>query len=154
LGTTGQLLLPRVADALGPSMRDANGNPICVRTPGDPTTRIIYTLSLDNAGLPIPCVPLNVLAPAGSIPSEQLKNLTFQDGGLGTDTMRGLLATASGRITELPNHGDISLSLGGDYREEVGSSFPPDVAAVGNTTDSPASPTLGGFNILDGFGEL
>src|SRR5262245_21284548 len=131
LGTTGQLLKPRVADALGPSMRDANGVPICVRTPGDPDTQIVYNIAFDHGPRTIPCVPLNVLAPAGSIPRDQLQNLTFEDGGLGTDQLRTLLATAGGRIAKLPQ-GDISLSLGGDYRDDDGVQFPPDVALVGN----------------------
>ncbi len=155
IGTTGQLLNPRVADALGPSMRDASGVPICVRKPGDPTTQIIYKVPT-NTGLVlmIPCVPLNLLAPAGSIPLDQLKNLTFNDAGNGTDTMNTLLATASGRVAELPNHGEISLSFGGDYRSELGRHDPPDVAGVGNTTDNAALPTEGQFQLFEGFGEL
>lgn len=149
--TTGQLLKPRVADALGPSMLDANGVPICVRKPGDPTTQIIYTIP----GLGVfPCVPLNLLAPSGSIPRDQLKNLTFTDAGHGTDNIGTLLATAGGRVAELPNHGDISLSLGGDYRSEIGSQAPPDVASAGYTTDNLALATVGEFHILEGFGDL
>ena len=154
-GTTGQLLKPRVADALGPSMRDARGVPICVRTPGDPTTQIIYRIPLDTGGfLVIPCVPLNLLAPAGSIPREQLQNLTFNDAGQGTDTMRAVVATTSGRIARLPNHGEISLSLGGEYRDEIGERFPPDVAGAGSTTDDGAYATRGQLDSLEGFSEL
>src|SRR5262249_48553554 len=97
-GTTGQLNKLRLGQALGPSMRDASGTPICVRVPGDPSTQIIYHVM----GLPdIPCVPLNLLAPAGAIPRDQLKNVTFDDIGTGTDTVRSYLATASGRVAEL-----------------------------------------------------
>src|SRR5205823_2954663 len=88
LGTTGQLLRDRVADSLGPSMLDEHGKPICVRTPGDITTKIIYG---DPAGVAIPCVPLNLLAPAGMIPRNQLANLTFSDVGLGSDTQHSFL---------------------------------------------------------------
>ncbi|HEX7841642.1 MAG TPA: TonB-dependent receptor, partial [Kofleriaceae bacterium] len=155
VGTNGQLLRPRVADALGPSMLDARGVPICVRKPGDPTTQIIYTIPLASGSIvQIPCAPLNLLAPAGSIPNDQLKNLTFNDAGNGTDTLRTLLATAGGRVAELPNHGDISLSLGGDYRYEVGTQAPPDVASAGYTTDNTALATDGRTHIYEGFGEL
>jgi outer membrane receptor protein involved in Fe transport len=149
--TTGQLLKPHVADALGPSMLDARGVPICVHTPGDPSTQIIYHVQ----GLPdFPCVPVNLLAPAGAIPRDQLKNLTFDDAGAGSDTMHTVLATASGRVAELPNRGDISLSLGADYRHELGLQAPPDVAAVGYTSDNSAQPTEGRFHVFEGFGEL
>src|SRR5262249_2217595 len=112
VGTAGQLIKPRVADALGPSMRDARGVPICFPVPGDESSYIIYRIPPDSGGaLMVPCVPLNLLAPTGMIPSDQLKNLTFSDAGTGTDNMRTLLATAGGRIAALPNHGDISVSL-------------------------------------------
>jgi iron complex outermembrane receptor protein len=149
--TTGQLLKPRVIDAVGPSMRDANGVPICVRTPGDATTQIIYAIP----GLGVfPCVPLNLLAPSGAIPRDQLANLTYSDAGIGTNTMGTLRATAGGRVVDLPNHGDISLSFGADYRYEVGDHVPPDVAAVGYTTDDAAQRFHGRFRIFDGYSEL
>ena len=154
LGTTGQLLRPRVADSLGPSMI-YNGTPICVRVPGDPSTQVVYVINhADGSVETIPCVPLNLLATAGAIPREQLKNLTFGDAGNGSDTMRTALATTSGRIAELPNHGDVSLSIGGDYRYEVGYDVTPSVASVGYTTDNTAKPTEGRFTMYEGFGEL
>jgi outer membrane receptor protein involved in Fe transport len=150
-GTTGQLNKLRLTDALGPSMRDADGTPICVHVPGDPSTRIVYHVM----GLPdFPCVPLNMLAPTGAIPRDQLKNVTFNDIGTGTDTVRTYLATASGRVAELPDHGEISLSLGGDARYEVGEHEPPEVASAGYTTDTEAHDTLGKFHLFEGFGEL
>jgi iron complex outermembrane recepter protein len=150
LGTTGQLLKSRVADALGPSMLDKDGNPICVRMPGDASTQIKYGSGFQE----FPCIPLNLLAPAGTIPRNQLQNLTFSDAGQGSDTQRSLLITTSGPIAKLPNNGDISLSLGGDYRSEVGKRFPPLVASTGNTTDNQADPTQGRSGIFEGYGEL
>jgi outer membrane receptor protein involved in Fe transport len=156
ISTTGQLLKPRVADALGPSMLDGNGVPICVRKPGDPTTRIVYTTHYIEGSVSVPCVPLNLFAPSGAIPIDQLKSLTYTDAGSGTDSIGTLLATAGGRLAELPNHGDISLSLGGDYRHEVGTQITPSVASVGDdySTDNVAKPTDGQFHIFEGFGEL
>ncbi len=155
VGTAGQLLEPRLADALGPSMRDASGTPICVRVPGDPSTQITYNVPLASGHtLHVPCVPLNLFAPAGMIPSDQLQNLTFSDAGAGTDNMRTLLATAGGRVAQLPNHGDVSLSLGVDARDETGSQAPPSVASSGNTTDNEAHATEGQFDVYEGFGEL
>jgi iron complex outermembrane receptor protein len=148
LGTTGQLLKARVANAIGPSMYDESGAPICVRTPGDASTKV-------GGGLAeVPCVPLNLFAPAGTIPPAQLRDLTFTDVGQGSNSQRTFLVTASGPIAKLPNRGDISLSLGGDYRSEVGEHRPPAVASHGNTTDNMAAPTEGKSRILEGFGEL
>jgi iron complex outermembrane receptor protein len=152
-GTAGQLLRPHVADALGPSMI-YKGVPICVRTPGDPTTQIIYVIPQGPGLIPTPCVPVNLLAPAGTIPRDQLKNLTYTGVGNGTDIMHTTLATASGRIAELPNHGDISLSLGGDYREENGDLAPTGIRVPGYLSDNVAETSEGRFHIFDGFGEL
>jgi iron complex outermembrane recepter protein len=154
-GTTGQLLKPRVLDALGPSMRDASGVPICVRRPGDPTTQIIYTVPYEDGTVrSSPCVPLNLLAPAGAIPRDQLENLTYDDAFVGSTKMHSALITASGQVVELPNQGDISLSVGGQYRDEIGDRIPAVVASVGYTTDDAAQPTGGQYRIVEGFSEL
>jgi outer membrane receptor protein involved in Fe transport len=150
VNTTGQLNKLRLADALGPSMYDADGVPICVRKPGDATTKIIYMIDTHM----VPCVPANLLTRSGPIPGDQLKLLTFTDAGSGDNGIRSLLATTRGRITELPNHGDISLSLGGDYRDEVGQQFPSSLASAGYTTDNEAHATDGEFHIFEGYGEL
>ncbi|HEX8112928.1 MAG TPA: TonB-dependent receptor, partial [Kofleriaceae bacterium] len=161
-GTTGQLNKLHAADALGPSMRDADGTPICVRVPGDPTTKIIYELhAADGLGAsgriplqPVPCVPLDPFLPAGRIPQDQLKSLTFSDVGAGTDTLHTYLASANGRVAELPDHGEISLSLGGDAHYEVGNLEAPHVASTGYTTDNQVLDTHGKFHLFEGFGEL
>jgi len=153
-GTTGQLIRPRVADALGPSMLDSAGVPICVRKPGDATTKVVYIIRFDTHSEAVPCVPLNLLAPTGAIPIDQLKNLTYNDLGRGDNSVNTLLATAGGKVTELPNHGDISLSFGGDYRHESGFQFPGSVASAGYTTDNTARDSEGQFRIYEGFGEL
>jgi len=157
---TGQLNKPRVADALGPSMiarSMTNGRiaPICVREPGNPATQVIYEVHYERAPtIQVPCIPLNVLAPSGTIPSGQLAQLTFTDSGQGTDTMRTMLTTLGGRIAELPDHGEITLSLGGDYRYEVGRNSPGSVASTGDTTDTETNHTDGRFHVFEGFGEL
>ncbi|HEX3761226.1 MAG TPA: TonB-dependent receptor [Kofleriaceae bacterium] len=163
VGTTGQLDKLHVADALGPSMRDAAGTPICVRVPGDASTKIIYEIhpadAIDNPNAkgnfpPVPCVPLNILLPAGAIPAAQLKNLTYSDVGTGIDTLHTYLASASGRIAQLPDHGEIALALGGDARYEIGEHIPAEVASSGDTTDVQVQDTRGRFHMFEGFGEL
>jgi outer membrane receptor protein involved in Fe transport len=153
-GTTGQLNKLRVTDSLGPSMLDDTATPICVRVPGDASTKIVYTVFTDGPPIIIPCVPVNLMLPAGAVPRDQLKNLTFSDAGTGTNEMHTALATTSGRLAELPNHGEIALSLGTDYREEIGEYDPPSVASAGYTTDNTVKVTQGEFHVLEGFGEL
>ena len=38
----------------------------------------------------------------------------------GFNEQRTTLAQASGKLVDLPNHGDISVAFGGDYRHEAG----------------------------------
>ena len=159
VGTTGQLDKLHVADALGPSMHDADGTPICVRVPGNIATKIIYQLHVpaeEQPGnfQPVACVPLDILAPAGTIPAAQLKNLTFNDIGTGTDTLHTYLASMSGRIARLPNHGEIALAIGGDARYEIGEHMPAVVASSGDTTDNQVQDTRGRYHMFEGFGEL
>jgi outer membrane receptor protein involved in Fe transport len=165
--TTGQMFRSKLTDALGPSMLDADGVPICVRVPGDPSTKIIYKIKKspdpeDPSYTAVPCVPLNLLAPAGAIPRGQLReptfdqSITYDDEGHGSDTTRMFLVTAGGRLAELPHHGSISLSLGGDARYEVGLHSPPSAASPrgGYTTDVGARFTEGRFHLFEGFGEM
>ncbi|HSR97801.1 MAG TPA: TonB-dependent receptor, partial [Kofleriaceae bacterium] len=148
-GTTGgQLLDPHLADALGPSMIDPSGVPICVRKPGELATQIVY-VSREIT----PCVPLNLLMTSGTIPAEQLKNLTYNDAIIGSDAMYTALATASGPIAELPDHGGISLTLGTDYRREVGEQLA-EVASVGYSTDNAEGHSRGRFHMFEGFADL
>ena len=151
--TTGQLFLPHLADAIGPSMI-VNGTPICVKVPGDPSTQIFYTIH-QPSGQPqkIPCVPLNLLAPAGQIPLSQLALIAYPDGGAGEDTSQGLLAVATSPIHRLGHHGSISGSVGANIRDESGSQAPPSIASSGESTDNQAQATTGDFTIAEGYGE-
>jgi iron complex outermembrane recepter protein len=139
---SGQLIKSRLANALGPSMMDASGKPICVTTPGDPRTAI--------AG----CVPLNILGPSGSIQADQIPYLTYTGVQNGFSDQMTMLTQAHGRIAKLPNNGDISLAVGGDYRRESGGQTPDPLTATGDTTGNASQPTNGSYNVLEGFGEL
>ena len=155
--TTGQLDLSRLADAVGPSMLDDRGVPICVRTAGDPRTQIVYRIPFPPPSTVVRtvfCVPLDLLAPAGSIPKNQLENVVLDDRGQGEDRMRSALAHAGGRLVTLPHHGEISMSLGGDYRGESGEQAPPAVASSGRTTDNTIERSEGKNHLFEGYSEL
>ncbi|HET9627107.1 MAG TPA: TonB-dependent receptor [Kofleriaceae bacterium] len=156
IGNDGEVFLLHAADALGPSMI-VNGVPICVRTPGDPTTQIFYTVRFAHRPpQPIACVPLDPFAK--TIPAAQLKNLTFSDVGDGDDSITTVLATTQGRIARLPHHGEITGTFGVDYRDERGRNAPLNLASTGDTTDNPSSTpaqdTRGVFDLSEGFAEL
>jgi outer membrane receptor protein involved in Fe transport len=133
---TGNLILSHFANSIGPSFVDANG-PQC-GTPGNP----------------IPgCTPMDILHP-GHIDQGTINYMTFTGTQAGTNEQHTALATASGKIVDLPNHGDISLAIGGDYRFERGSSIPDPLTSTGDTTGNASKPTIGSYNTFEGFGEL
>ena len=134
--TTGELILSHLTNALGPSFRDSTG-PQC-GTPKDPI-----------AG----CVPLSLLVP-GQVTDAMKNYLTFTGTTSGFNEQHSALATASGKLVDLPNHGDISVAVGGDYRFERAGFQPDPLTATGDTTGNAAAPTHGGYHTWESFGEL
>jgi len=138
----GNLIKSRLAQALGPSMLDASNKPICVRTPGDPKTVIPG------------CVPMNILGPAGSIDPAAANWVTFTGISGGFNEQQTVLAQTHGRLLELPNHGDLSVAVGADYRAEAGGTNPDPLTATGDTTGNAQAPTSGKYNVSEGFAEV
>ena len=137
--THGDLILTNLQQALGPSFRDPNnGNaPTC-----------------GTAAAPIPgCVPLSLLVP-NTVTPDMINYLTFTGIDAGFNEQRTTLAKASGKVIDLPNHGDISLAFGGDYRHEQGGAQTDPLTATGNTTGNAIAPTEGSYSAFEGFGEL
>jgi hypothetical protein len=139
--THGDLILSHLANALGPSFTDPVDGPQC----GTP----------DNV---IPgCVPLNLLTSPGrpgSVSQAAIDYLTFTGTNSGFNEQHTAQATASGKLVDLPNHGDISLAVGADYRFERGGYQPDPLTSTGDTTGNASQPTLGSYHTFEAFGEL
>jgi outer membrane receptor protein involved in Fe transport len=136
--STGNLIRSRLAAAVGPSFMSATGVPTC-GTPAKPI-----------AG----CVPMNVLGPSGSIDPAAAAYVTFTGVRSGFNQQHTLLAHTHGQLAKLPNNGDLSLALGGDFRAESGATTPDPLAATGDTTGAAVAPTKGSYNVAEAFGEL
>lgn len=105
----GELFRSKLAAALGPSMLDANGNPVCVSTPGDLTTVI-------NG-----CVPVNFFGPAPAPGTPEYAALqaiapNFHDSSNGD--LRVYYASATGDIFEMPG-GTAQLAFGVESTRET-----------------------------------
>ena len=135
----GNLILSRLANALGPSFLDASGTPRC----GTAATGSIPG-----------CVPMNIMGSSGSITQEMIDYVTFTGVSTGYNEQRTALAQASGRVVKLPNGGDISLAVGADYRREAGGYTPDPLTSTGDTTGNAQAPTEGTYNVAEAFGEL
>jgi iron complex outermembrane recepter protein len=134
----GNLIVSRLENALGPSFVDATGTPTC----GTPTNVI--------AG----CVPMDILGPTGSIDAAARDYVTFTSVRSGYNQQQTFLASTHGRLAKLPNNGDLSLALGGDFRMEAGGFTPDPLTATGDTTGNAQAPTDGKYNVAEGFAEL
>jgi outer membrane receptor protein involved in Fe transport len=134
----GNLIKSRLANALGPSFINAQGVPTC-GTPAKPI-----------AG----CVPMNILGPVGSIDSAAKQYVTFTGVRSGYSEQQAVSAGAHGRLLTLPNNGDLSLAVGGDFRKESGGTTPDPLTATGDTTGNAQAPTQGSYDVVEGFGEL
>ncbi len=109
----GYLYSPGLTDALGPSMLDPDsGNPICVRTAGDPSSAI--------AG----CLPVNFLGPApdpntdagrAQLAALELINPTIHSSNENELTVYN--ANITGDLFQAPA-GPVSLAVGVERREE------------------------------------
>jgi iron complex outermembrane receptor protein len=134
----GNLIVSRLASAVGPSFMSAAGVPTC----GTPTK-------------PIPgCVPMNILGPLGAIDPAAADYVTFTGIGKGFNQQQTTLAQAHGRLLKLPNNGDLSIAMGGDLRRESGGFTPDPVSAAGDSTGTAIAPTKGAYQVIEGFSEL
>jgi iron complex outermembrane receptor protein len=136
--THGDLIKSHLKNALGPSFNDPTNGPTC----GAPGAAV-------GGG----CVPLNLLNP-GHVDPRAISYLTFTGTQTGTNEQHTAQVTASGKLVDLPNHGDISLAIGGDYRFEKGSFTPDPLTSTGDTTGNAQQPTVGSYNTFEGFAEL
>jgi iron complex outermembrane receptor protein len=136
--STGNLIRSRLAAAVGPSFMNASGVPTC----GTPTRPI--------AG----CVPMNVLGAAGSIDAASTAYITFTGVRSGFNQQQTVLAETHGQIAKLPNNGDLSIAVGGDFRVESGATTPDPLAATGDTTGPSVASTKGSYSVAEGFAEL
>jgi len=135
---TGNLVLSRVRNAIGPSFIDPFFGPTC----GTPFA-------------PIPgCVPMNLLGPAGSISPEAVKYAGFTGLDVGVDNQLMALATAHGRIATLPGGGDIALAISADARKDTGEFTPDALTASGDTTGAVAPSITGSVKAQEAAAEL
>lgn len=126
----GDLLADRVAQALGPSFRDAAGRAVC-----------------GTAQAPIAdCVPLNLFGGPGSITPAMLA-----DSGLSllSDHFENEQAVFSlnlgGLLGALPA-GPVAVAAGYEYRDERAHDIPDAQTQAGNTTGAARQPTRGRFD--------
>ncbi|MCD9028751.1 TonB-dependent receptor [Luteimonas sp. BDR2-5] len=131
----------RMREALGPSMRDASGAPVCVGTAGDLSTAI--------AG----CVPLDLLGGAGSVTPEMLEYIGFLENSYLGFEQRSIYANLTGELFDLPA-GPLAFAAGVEHRRESGFDRPDPLIGTGVTNGFTREPTEGGYEVDEAYVEL
>ncbi|MCY4096205.1 MAG: TonB-dependent receptor [Gammaproteobacteria bacterium] len=136
--------LERVANAVGPSLQDEDGNWV-LDSDGNPQC------ANDTAA----CVPLNVFG-EGSVTQEMIDYITFVDNQASLQDQKALaLNFVNSDFMDLPA-GPLGAAFGFEWREERGSDTPDSqVNALGSAaTGTPRKPTSGEYSVQEIYGEL
>lgn len=129
----------KVANAVGPSFKDVDGNIVC-----------------GTAAAPISgCTSLNVFGIPGTdtaITREMLDYITFNAHDLGSNEQQIISVSVFGDAFELPA-GSVGVAFGVEHREEKGADFPDALIALGITSGSSRLPTEGGYTVDEAYVE-
>jgi iron complex outermembrane receptor protein len=98
------------------------------------------------------CVPLNIVGP-GSITQEMLDYVGFVQKDVSEQELKNISINFTGGLPGL-EAGDIGWAVGYEFRDESGSFTPDAAVSAGETAGVPASPTDGGFEADEFYGEV
>ena len=98
------------------------------------------------------CVPFNIVGP-GSMTQEMLDYVTFLQKDHSDQQLTDFSFNLTGSAPGL-SAGDIGWAVGYEYRDEDGNFVPDAAVAAGETAGVPASPTSGGFEADELYGEV
>ena len=99
------------------------------------------------------CVPFNIFGGEGSITQAMLGYAGYVEHDSSKQDLWGVSGNISGKLLHLPG-GELGLAAGAEYRDLKGRFDPDPITAAGFTSDIPAQPTKGGYNVKEVYGEL
>jgi iron complex outermembrane receptor protein len=105
------------------------------------------------AGCAAPCVPFNLFGGAGSITPEMIDFVSFEQNDSSKQSQFDATANLSGSLFELPG-GPLGLAVGVEYRKLKGRFDPDPVVVAGFSSDIPAQPTSGSYNVKEAYAEI
>jgi outer membrane receptor protein involved in Fe transport len=148
----GNLRNPKIQDAIGPSARDRNGQPVCLSAASTPPPGTI--VAVDDPSIIPGCVPLNLLGGAGTIGADQATPLSYTGVDRGINQMTALQFNTSGELFTLAADRPVSIAAGYEYRLLYGSAIPDPITVAGETTGNKGLITRGGYHVNEGYAEL
>jgi iron complex outermembrane receptor protein len=98
------------------------------------------------------CVPIDIVG-EGSMTPEMLEFVTYTGVDTSKQELTDFSANLTGEVLDLPA-GPLAFAIGFERREEEGSFIPDPVVAAGETADVPTSPTTGGYDVDEFYGEV
>ena len=99
------------------------------------------------------CTPFNFFGGAGSITPEMMDWVTFIQNDSSEQDMWDATANLSGELFDLPG-GPLGMAMGVEYRELSGRFDPDPVVAAGFSSDIPAGPTHGSYDVKEAYLEI
>lgn len=105
------------------------------------------------AGCTAPCVPFNLFGGAGSITPAMIDFVGFEQNDSSVQSQFDVTGNLSGSVFELPG-GPLGLAVGVEYRKLKGRFDPDPIVAAGFSSDIPAQPTRGSFNVKEAYVEV
>ena len=99
------------------------------------------------------CVPFNIFGGVGSITQPMLDYVMFEQRDRSRQTTFSASANVSGSLFDLPG-GALGIAAGVEYRELTGRFDPDPIVAAGFSSDIPAQPTRGSYNVKEAYVEL
>ena len=100
-----------------------------------------------------PCVPFNLFGGAGSITPEMINFVTFVQNDSSKQSTWDATANISGELFDLPG-GALGLAAGVEYRKLKGRFDPDPIVAAGFSSDIPAQPTRGSYDVKEAYAEV
>lgn len=105
------------------------------------------------AGCTGSCVPFNLFGGFGSITPAMIDFVTFVQNDSSSQSQFDASANLSGNLFELPG-GPLGLAVGLEYRKLKGRFDPDPIVAAGFSSDIPALPTRGSYDVKEAYAEL
>ncbi len=149
---TGQLRIPNIANAVGPSTT-VNGKAVCLRQPYDPAGLVAGSSKTPNiiAGC-VPFDPFHGVNPA--VNNNDVKNYVSYNGqDFGTNQQDIFSVNLSGELFKVASERPAGLALGADYRRET-ASFQNNPINSGESSGNNSLSTFGGYNVKEAYAEL
>jgi outer membrane receptor protein involved in Fe transport len=151
----GRLLRSRLEAAVGPSFIDPGPDGVLQSSPGG-------LLEGDDVGVcgtpeaPIEgCVPLDLFHGAGTIAPDQIAGLTYAGTRRSVNKLFAAQVNLSGELFELPtSERPLGVAVGYEHRRVSGRNVPDPITVLGDTTGNKETPTIGGYDVNEGYAEL